>query len=145
MNKLKEDIENHLNNLDSSTIQISLIEELPEVNSAELEAYKADLLVKIESPLTLKYNNQSWTLNLKEHLSGLDFEKVEGQIMLAINDKFFDEYFQTEIFSKLKYRFPMSEFFMMNRAKFNLKESPVTVFLFKKMISVNYWKLPSTL
>jgi vancomycin resistance protein YoaR len=102
MNKLKEDIENHLNNLDSSTIQISLIEELPEVNSAELEAYKADLLVKIESPLTLKYNNQSWTLNLKEHLSGLDFEKVEGQIMLAINDKFFDEYFQTEIFSKIE-------------------------------------------
>lgn len=100
--KLKQDVENNLNNLDSSTIQISLIAELPEVNSAELEAYKADLLVKIESPLTLKYNNQSWTLNLKEHLNGLDFEKVEGQIMLALNDKFFDEYFQNEIFSKIE-------------------------------------------
>lgn len=102
LEKLKQDIEDHLNNLDSSTIQITLINESPEVNAAELEAYKADLLVKIESPLTLKYNNQSWTLNLQDHLSGLDFSKVEGQIMLALNDKFFDEYFQNEIFSKIE-------------------------------------------
>ncbi|MGL5831140.1 MAG: VanW family protein, partial [Candidatus Altimarinota bacterium] len=100
--KLQKDLESHLNNLDSSTIELSLIEELPEVNSAELEAYRSDLLVKIESPLTLKHANQSWTLNLKDHLNGLDYKKVEGQIMLAINDQFFDEYFQNEIFSKIE-------------------------------------------
>ncbi len=100
--ELQHTIQNRIENLDSSTIQLSLIAESPQITSAELQQYSEDLLLKIENEIVIKYQDQSWPVKLIDHIDAVAFEKRPDHVNIKITPQFLQGYLQENIFTQIE-------------------------------------------
>ncbi len=92
----------HLNNLDNSPIEINTLQEIPQVSAAELEAQKDDILVKLESTITIKYGEKKWEIKGEDYLNKLTYSKENDQVGIKITADLLETDLKEKIFSKIE-------------------------------------------
>ena len=89
---MREKIVDEVSFFKVSTIDLSFKKQIPEVKSDEVEKAKEQAFLYISSPITLKYNDQTFTLPPELIASWIDFlavkeEKIKGQDVISSDNK----------------------------------------------------------
>lgn len=92
----------HLSQLDNSPIQIKTLQEIPQVSAAELEAQKDDILVKLESKITIKYGDKKWDIKGEDYLNKLTYSKENDQVGIKLTAALLETDLKEKIFSKIE-------------------------------------------
>lgn len=99
---LVEQLNAHLNSLSTEGIEVETLRELPIVTAVELEQSQADLQVKLENKIAIKYGDQSWEFKAIDHLGEIDSRKENDQVIITVLPNLIDNYLNQEIFSKIE-------------------------------------------
>lgn len=95
-------INDHLSRLDNTPIEIKTLQEIPQVSAAELEAQKNDILVKLESKITIKYGEKKWDIKGEDYLNKLTYSKENDQVSIKITADLLETDLKEKIFSKIE-------------------------------------------
>lgn len=74
--KLIGDIRNNIENLKQTPIKLSLMDEQPRISTGSLQEQKDHLIGLLDNPITLFYEDQSYQINLIDHLDAVNFEEA---------------------------------------------------------------------
>lgn len=99
---LIDQVQKRLNALSNESISVETLKELPLVSSEDLEKAKADLQVKLENQIGLKYGEQIWKFKALDHLAEIDTRKENDQVIITISPLLIERYLGPEIFSKIE-------------------------------------------
>jgi vancomycin resistance protein YoaR len=97
-----DQLKTNLDLMANNQIKLNLVEEIPQITTSN--ATPALTLVDgvlAKAPLTIKNNEQTWTLDKKQLAAMLDFTKTGQSIGLGLNQKRFFEYLDKEIVPKV--------------------------------------------
>lgn len=95
-------IEQDLNTLSTTPINVQTLQELPAVSSDDLAKFQSDLQVKLENEITIKYAAKTWKFKPADHLADIDFRKDNSQVTILVSQKLVDDYLSKEIFSTIE-------------------------------------------
>ncbi|MFA5124831.1 MAG: VanW family protein [Patescibacteria group bacterium] len=101
-NSIIKEIKNNLDQLENRPIKINPIISQPEIKQSDIGDKKNKIqTILISSSTEFIYQDKKWVLSKKSLSQFLDFQKVNNQIVIGINqDKFFD-WFKLNISSEL--------------------------------------------